>query len=139
MIEFHYEIDFQLNNETRFITWLKKVVNSEDAEVGELNFIFCSDEYLLNKNQQFLDHDTYTDIISFDYSEGKRVSGDIFISLDRLKENSVKYSVEFEEELLRVMGHGVLHFMGYNDKSPEETKAMRLKENEKINMFHVEH
>jgi len=139
MIEFHYEIDFQLNNETRFITWLKKVVNSEDAEVGELNFIFCSDEYLLNKNQQFLDHDTYTDIISFDYSEGKLVSGDIFISLDRLKENSVKYSVEFEEELLRVMGHGVLHFMGYNDKSPEETKAMRLKENEKINMFHVEH
>lgn len=138
MIEFHYEIDFKLSNEGLYRAWLKNVVSSEDAEIAQLDFVFCADDYLLEKNIQFLKHDTYTDIITFDYSEGKRIGGDVFISIDRLKENTDKYKVTFEEELLRVMAHGVLHLLGYSDKNDADTSLMRTKENEMIRLFHVE-
>jgi len=138
MIEFHYEIDFKLSNEDFFRAWLKKVVSSEDAEITQLDYVFCTDDYLLEKNVQFLNHDTYTDIITFDYSEENRIGGDVFISVDRLKENTDKYKVTFEEELLRVMAHGVLHLLGYSDKDDTDTSIMRAKENEMIQLFHVE-
>jgi len=138
MIEFHYEIDFSLEQETLYADWIKAIVASEDATIQQLDFIFCTDAYLLEKNKEFLKHDTYTDIITFDYSEGKRIAGDIFISVERLKENSDKYNVRFLEELRRVMAHGALHLLGFNDKSEAERVVMRRKENEKINMFHVE-
>ena len=138
MIEFHYETDFKLQNETKFADWLGRVVDSEHGGISQLDFIFCTDEYLLEKNQRFLNHDTYTDIITFDYSEGRNIAGDIFISVDRLKENSDKYNVRFEKEALRVMVHGVLHLLGYSDKSKEDRMLMRRKEDDKIKLFHVE-
>jgi len=139
MIEFNYEIDFKLTDEKKHSDWIRRVIISEGYEILQLDYIFCSDEYLLEKNQQFLNHDTYTDIITFDYSEGKSLAGDIFISIDRLKENSDKYNVRFENELLRVMAHGVLHLMGFKDKLEDESALMKEKENEKIQLFHVEH
>ncbi|QCX01883.1 rRNA maturation RNase YbeY [Aggregatimonas sangjinii] len=138
MIEFHYETDFQLQDESKFADWLARVVVSENAHIAQLDYIFCTDAYLLEKNQQYLNHDTYTDIITFDYSEGRNIAGDVFISVDRLKENSVKYNVRFDEEILRVMAHGALHLLGYKDKSVEEIEVMRKKEEEKIKLFHVE-
>ena len=103
------------------------------------NYIFCDDDYLLNLNEQYLDHDTITDIISFDYSVGNELHGDIFISVERVRENAQDFSVTFEEELKRVLVHGVLHYCGYKDKSEEDEQLMRSKEDEKIKMFHVEH
>lgn len=138
MIEFHYETDFQLHEESKFTDWLATVVASEKGRISQLDFIFCTDEYLLEKNRQYLNHDTYTDIITFDYSEGKTIAGDIFISIDRVRENSDKYNVRFDEETIRVMAHGVLHLLGYKDKSTEEIEVMRKKEEEKIKLFHVE-
>ena len=138
MIEFHYETDFQLAKEPRFADWLSALAASEEGGIAQLDYIFCTDEYLREKNLKYLNHDTYTDIITFDYSEGKCIAGDVFISIDRLKENSDKYNVRFEEELLRVMAHGALHLLGYNDKSAEESTVMRSKEEEKMKLFHVE-
>lgn len=100
--------------------------------------IFCDDDYLLEINKQYLDHDTLTDIISFDYCIGDLISGDIFISIDRVKDNAQEYDVSFNNELLRVMSHGILHYCGYKDKTQEDQLLMRAKEQEKINMFHVE-
>lgn len=138
MIEFHYEIDFQLANEVKFADWISRVVASENGEVLQLDYIFCSDSYVLEVNKKFLSHDTFTDIITFDYSEGKQVGGDIFISIDRVKENAEIFKTDFEKELLRVMAHGLLHLFGYNDKSKKDTFRMRGKEDEKIKLFHVE-
>ncbi len=138
MIEFHYEIDFKLKDESKYRNWIENVAASEEGEISQLDYIFCTDEYLLEKNQQYLKHDTYTDIITFDYSRGKAIAGDVFVSIDRLKENSDKYNVRFNDELLRVMAHGVLHMLGYNDKSDEDRVVMRQKENDKIKLFHVE-
>jgi probable rRNA maturation factor len=138
MINFNYETDFELENESRYSDWLSQVIASEARREGEVNYIFCDDEYLLQMNVQYLDHDTLTDIISFDYTVGKEISGDIFISVERVKENAVDYNVSFDEELLRVMVHGMLHYCGYKDKTEEEEQLMRLKEDEKINLFHVE-
>ncbi|MEG9327466.1 rRNA maturation RNase YbeY [Salinimicrobium catena] len=138
MINFYSENNFNLEDETRYEDWLKKVLSSEDKKLGEISFIFCDDEYLLEINQKYLDHDTYTDIISFDNSVGDILGGDIFISTQRVEENAGKFSVEFSEELKRVMVHGVLHFCGYKDKTAEEKKLMRSKEEEKMQMFHVE-
>jgi probable rRNA maturation factor len=106
--------------------------------LSALSYIFCNDQYLLDLNQTYLSHDTLTDIITFDYVEGTVVSGDIFISVDRLKENAAIFKVSFEEERLRVMAHGLLHLMGYKDKTTEDQEVMSNKENEKIKMFHVE-
>lgn len=139
MISFNYENEFELSNEEQLSNWISSVIVSEDKKEGEINYIFCDDEYLLSLNEQYLNHDTLTDIISFDYSVGKELHGDIFISTERVLENAAEFKVSFEEELKRVMVHGVLHYCGYKDKSEEDEKLMRFKEDEKIKMFHVEH
>lgn len=138
MIDFNYETDFVLENETKYSEWVTEIVDSENKSEGEINYIFCDDAYLHEINMKYLDHDTYTDIISFDYTMGNLISGDIFISVERVKENATEYNVSFENELLRVMSHGVLHYCGYKDKSESEATLMRSKEEEKIQMFHVE-
>jgi rRNA maturation RNase YbeY len=137
MISFNYELPFELENESNISDWIEDVIRSEKKELGDVNYIFCDDEYLLNINKQYLDHDFYTDIISFDYSEGTTISGDLFISIDRVKENASDFNVAVDEELKRVIIHGILHCCGYKDKSQEEEAKMRLKEEEKIAMFHV--
>lgn len=138
MIEFHFETKFELKNEVDYSDWIARVIHSENATVGNLNYIFCDDTYLLVLNKNHLDHDTFTDIISFDYSDKGVVSGDIFISIERVRENSELFKEEFSMELLRVMAHGVLHLLGYNDKNENDIVLMRKKENEKIKLFHVE-
>lgn len=138
MISFNYETDFQLDHEEAFENWISRVIASESKELGEISYIFCDDEYLHKINVEYLNHDDLTDIISFDYSEGKILQGDIFISIDRVKDNAHDFKVPFEEELKRVMIHGVLHYCGYKDKSEADEKVMRSKEDEKVAMFHVE-
>lgn len=139
MISFNYETDFELPNENQLSNWLSQVILSENKKEGDINYIFCDDEYLLNLNKQYLDHDTLTDIISFDYSVGNELHGDIFISVERVRENAQDFNVTFEDELKRVLVHGVLHYCGFKDKSKEDEQLMRQKEDEKIKMFHVEH
>ena len=139
MISFNYELDFKLEDEAAYSDWISKVISSENKSEGEINYIFCGDDYLIELNQQYLDHDTLTDIISFDYSEGNNLQGDIFISIERVRENAEDFDVPFNEELKRVLVHGVLHYCGYKDKSEEDEKLMRQKEEEKMQMFHVKH
>ncbi|HUH45544.1 MAG TPA: rRNA maturation RNase YbeY [Arenibacter sp.] len=139
MIDFHYLTEFSIEEEIQYVNWINRIITSEDSLVGQLDFIFCSDTYLLKINQDYLEHDTYTDIITFPYGEGKLISGDIFISIERVAENAKTYEVDFCTELQRVMAHGLLHMLGYSDKNDEETQMMRAKENEKIKLFHVEH
>lgn len=127
-----------MNDEARYEQWLSQVIGSEGKKEGEVTYIFCDDDYLLEINKQYLDHDTLTDIISFDYTMGNEISGDIFISVERVRDNAVDFNVSFEEELRRVMAHGVLHYCGYKDKTEADEKMMRNKEEEKIAMFHVE-
>lgn len=138
MIYFNYETTFKLVNETSYEKWISTIIQSEGKEEGEINYIFCADDYLHKINVDYLDHDTLTDIISFDYSEGNFLQGDIFISVERVRENATDFNTNFEEELKRVMAHGVLHYCGYKDKSYEESLLMRKKEDEKISLFHVE-
>lgn len=138
MISFNYETDFELSDEAAYQTWIQKILNSEHKHEGEISFIFCDDSYLLEINQEYLNHDTLTDIISFDYSMGDEISGDVFISIERVRENATEFNVPFDQELLRVMSHGILHYIGYTDKSDGESAVMRRKEDEKIAMFHVE-
>ena len=138
MIEFNYETDFSLEHEEHYSEWISAVIESEDKTEGEINYIFCDDDYLHQINLKYLNHDELTDIISFDYTMGNLISGDIFISVERVKDNAKDYGVTFENELLRVMSHGVLHYCGYKDKSEEDSKVMCSKEEEKIKLFHVE-
>ena len=138
IINFYSENDFELQEEKSFGTWIRKVISSEKKQLGEINYIFCDDHYLYKINLKFLDHDTYTDIISFDNSEGDELNGDIFISTDRVTENAKEYNVDFSEELKRVVIHGILHLCGYPDKTESEAALMRQKEDEKIALFHVE-
>ena len=137
MISFNYELDFTLQDESVYSDWISKVINSEIKNEGEINFIFCNDDYLLEINKQYLKHDTLTDIISFDYSVGNELHGDIFISVERVRENALDFDVDFQQELNRVMAHGVLHYCGYKDKNEEDENLMRRKEEEKMKMFHV--
>lgn len=139
MISFNYETDFELSSESDFTTWIQNVIASENKEEGDINYIFCDDEYLCKINVEYLNHDTLTDIISFDYSEGNFLHGDIFVSVERVAENAKEFNVSFDNELKRVMAHGVLHYCGYKDKSKSDALLMRQKEDEKIMMFHVEH
>jgi probable rRNA maturation factor len=139
MISFNYETEFELPNEDQISNWLSQVILSEKKKEGDINYIFCDDEYLLNLNEQYLDHDTLTDIISFDYTVGNELHGDIFISIERVRENAQDFNVTFDEELKRVLAHGILHYCGFKDKSEEDELLMRQKEDEKIKMFHVEH
>lgn len=129
MIAYNYEIDFKLRDENRISKWIQTCIHNEDFELGEINYIFCNDDYLHKINLEFLQHDTLTDIISFDYTLGKLVGGDIFISIERVKENATNFNVSFEDELHRVIIHGVLHYMKYKDKTDEEKKQMREQEN----------
>ncbi|AEK24378.1 rRNA maturation RNase YbeY [Capnocytophaga canimorsus] len=136
MITFNYETEFELpEQETVFQTWIEKIIASEEKELGELNYIFCDDNYLHQINVQYLDHDTLTDIITFDYTQEQIISGDIFISVERVADNAKDFNVDFQTELLRVMAHGVLHLCGYKDKSDAESKQMRSKEEEKMRLF----
>ena len=134
MISFNYETNFNLDNESELSNWISQVINSENFTEGEINYIFCDDDYLLKLNIDFLNHDTLTDIISFDYTVGKNISGDIYISTERVEENSKEFSVSFMEELKRVMVHGILHYCGYKDKSNSESIQMRVKENHYLNL-----
>jgi probable rRNA maturation factor len=139
MIEFNYETDFLLENDSLFVDWILKTIESEEKTAGEVNYIFCDDAYLLEMNIKHLQHDTLTDIITFDYTLGNLISGDIFISIERVIDNAKDFEVSFDEELKRVMVHGILHLCGYKDKSEADELLMRAKEDEKIKMFHVEH
>lgn len=133
-IYFHVEdIRFVLKNKKLSRLWINNLIRESGCFTGEINFIFCSDEYLLKVNRDYLDHDYYTDIITFDYSElsGKQrvISGDVFISIDRIKENAISYKTGFESELRRVMAHGILHIIGFKDKTKEQKAIIREKEN----------
>jgi rRNA maturation RNase YbeY len=139
MIDFNYETEFIIENEEAIATWLSRVIVSENKKEGEINYIFCDDEYLLKINLEYLNHDTLTDIISFDYSMGNELNGDIFVSVERVRDNANDFKVSFEDEFKRVLVHGILHYCGYQDKSDEDEKIMRSKEDEKLAMFHVEH
>ena len=135
MIGYNYETDFRLNTEDLYTQWISKTIEAESCSQGEINYIFCDDEYLHKLNVEFLHHDTLTDIISFDYSIGKIVQGDIFISVERVADNAQDFKVTFEEELGRVIIHGILHLCGYKDKTDEDAQVMRLKENHYLNQL----
>ncbi|HET8808948.1 MAG TPA: rRNA maturation RNase YbeY [Flavobacteriaceae bacterium] len=130
--------EFELQQEKNVRNWLLSTIEYENKTLGEIGFVFCDDAFLLNLNQEYLQHDTFTDIISFDYSFGNTLQGEIYISTERVKENAEKYDTSFENELRRVMVHGVLHLCGYKDKTTEEKEKMRQKEDEKLQLFHVE-
>ena len=138
MIDFNYETDFKLADEDDISSWISNVILSENKKEGEINYIFCDDDYLHKINLEHLQHDNLTDIISFDYSVGNELHGDIFISVERVADNASDFKVSFGEELRRVMVHGVLHYCGYKDKTEEDAVLMRSKEEEKLAMFHVE-
>ncbi len=138
MISFNYETEFELLNEGSISAWLSLVIQSENKTEGDINYVFCDDIYLLRLNREYLNHDTLTDIISFDYCIGNELHGDIFISIDRVMENALKYDVVFDLELRRVMVHGILHYCGYQDKTRSQKLLMRSAEDKTINLFHVE-
>ena len=136
MVTYFFEdTDFKLKNKIKIINWLKLVAESEVFSLGAVSVIFCSDNYILDINQRFLQHDYFTDIITFDYSEGEKISGDLFISVDSVRENSIEYETEFEEELHRVIVHGVLHLIGYDDHTDEDIRTMRSKENYYLSLY----
>ncbi|MCM2302725.1 MAG: rRNA maturation RNase YbeY [Flavobacteriaceae bacterium] len=128
MIDFNFETDFLLDGIENYKKWIIGVIESYGFEVGDISYIFCDDKYLLQINQQYLNHDDLTDIISFDYSEEKLISGDIFISIERVQENASLFKVDFQQELLRVMSHGILHFIGFKDKNEKDQLEMRKNE-----------
>ena len=128
MITYNYETDFVLDNENDISEWIDNTIQDEGCKLGEINYIFCDDVYLHKINVEFLNHDTLTDIISFDYTLGKQINGDIYISIERVKDNAIEYDNSFKCELHRVMVHGVLHYLGYKDKTVNEKKIMRNKE-----------
>ncbi len=123
------KIKFNLKKKITIKLWIAKVLQLEKKQVGQINFLFTNDEEILKKNIQFLKHNTYTDIITFNYCKDKIINGDIIISIDRVKENAEKFKSDFEEELKRVLIHGVLHLCGYKDKKTADTELMRKKEN----------
>ena len=130
MILYYYEdVDFVFKNKTLNNRWLRLVAESEIKRIGDISIIFCSDNYILDINQRYLQHDYFTDIITFDYCEGDKLSGDLFISIDSVKENAMEYGSEFSDELNRVIVHGILHLIGYYDHTEEDIAMMRKKEN----------
>ena len=137
-IEYVYNTSFSLDNEKKVSKWLKKAVETEEFSVGEVVYAFFNDNDLKELNIKHLNHDFFTDVISFNDSKNDVLSGNIAISVDRVKENSIKFKTSFNDEMMRVMVHGLLHFMGYDDSSEEETLLMRNKEDDNLKMFHVE-
>ncbi len=136
MLDINYEdVDDLSLNDIDLTNWISKVCINENYNLGDISLIFCSDEYLLDMNRTHLDHDYYTDIITFDYTDNQIVSGDLFISIDRVRDNASDFNVSFEHELHRVIIHGVLHLCGYKDKSDDEEKLMRTKENIALSMI----
>ena len=130
MVSYFFEdTDFKFKNRRLNNMWLKMVAESEIKKLGALSIIFCSDNYILDINQRYLQHDYFTDIITFDYCEGNTLSGDLFISVDSVRENSIFYNVDFETELNRVIVHGLLHLIGYDDHTEDDINVMREKEN----------
>lgn len=132
MIEFNYETNFTLKYESKIADWIQSCILNEGFKLGDINYIFCDDTYLHELNVEFLNHDTLTDIISFDTTMGKLISGDIFISIERVMENAATFNASFEEELHRVIIHGVLHYLGYKDKNKEDQFIMTAKENDSL-------
>ena len=133
---FTEEIPYTLKEKLNRKRWLTKIATNAGFKIKELNYVFCSDEYLYQMNRDYLKHDTYTDIITFDNSEKKDdIEGDIFISIDRVRENAKTLAQEAETEMNRVLAHGLLHLMGYKDKTQEEAALMRLKEEESIKLY----
>jgi len=136
MLDINYEdVDDLSLNDIYLTNWISKVCITENYNLGDISLIFCSDEYLLDMNRTHLDHDYYTDIITFDYTDNQIVSGDLFISIDRVRDNATDFNVSFEHELCRVIIHGVLHLCGYKDKSDDEEKLMRSKENNALSLI----
>ena len=129
MITFNYETNFKLDNESSTENWIQTIIDKHNCELGEINYIFCDDNYLHKLNVQFLQHDTLTDIISFDNSLGKLINGDIYISIERVEDNAKDFKVPFTEELHRVIIHGVLHYIGFKDKTEADQNEMTLQEN----------
>ena len=130
MISYYFEdTDFIFRGKSKNSKWLRLVAESEIRKIGDISIIFCSDNYILDVNQKYLQHDYFTDIITFDYCEGYKISGDLFISVDTVRDNAVEYGTEFADELNRVIVHGVLHLIGYDDHEVEDIKEMRAKEN----------
>ena len=138
-IEYIYNTSFSLDNESKISKWLIKAVEAEGFFVGDVVYAFFNDNDLKDLNNRHLGHDYFTDVISFNDSDGTVLSGNIAISVDRVLDNSKKFKTSFEDELLRVMVHGLLHFMGYDDSTDLETKQMRDKEDNNLKSFHVEH
>ena len=134
MIEFYSETDFNIEDTKALSRWISEIILNENHELGDLTYVFCDDAYLHKLNLQFLNHDTLTDIISFDNSLGKQIHGEIYISVERVKENAGTYQVAFLEELHRVIIHGVLHFCGYKDKTEKQQETMSCKENEALDL-----
>ena len=134
MIEFYSETDFKIEDTKALSHWVSEIILHENHELGDLTYVFCDDAYLHKLNLQFLNHDTLTDIISFDNSLGKQIHGEIYISVERVKENARTYQVAFLEELHRVIIHGVLHFCGYKDKTKKQQETMSRKENEALDL-----
>lgn len=135
MINFNYKIDFELENLENIKKWISKCIKNYDRVEGNIEYIFCNDIFLNKINRQFLNHDTFTDIISFDYSKGKIISGDIFISIERVKENVEELNINYNTELQRVIIHGILHYIGYKDKSKDEKIEMRFQENSCLSLL----
>ena len=134
-ISFYSVGKFSLKTEAAVAACIKAITAEESREVGNITFVFCDDNYILKINKEFLDHDTYTDIITFDYSVGNEIISEIYVSTDRVEENAKKYKQTFENEIHRVMIHGVLHLCGYNDKLAEEKQIMRDKENHYLSLL----
>ena len=128
MISFNYETDFKVENEDIISEWISRLILDENRKEGNINYVFCNDKYLHKLNLEYLNHDTFTDIISFDYSVGNELHGDIYISIERVVDNANDFEVNFKNELARVMAHGILHYCGYKDKTEEDILAMRQKE-----------
>ena len=138
MIHYHCQTEFRIKEERKYTSWIKDVVASHDSSIDHLNYIFTTDEYLLETNRRYLNHDYYTDIITFPYREVHEISGDIYISVDRVQDNARSLGLAFEDELRRVMIHGVLHLLGHKDKTDAEILDMRVMEDQALRMFHVE-
>ena len=134
MIRFHFTNSFTLKNKRKIKNWLKSTIVNEKKKIGDINYIFCSREYLKKMNNDYLSKDYETDVISFDFSKDNKISGDIYISNETVKKNSIIFNIGFNNELKRVMVHGLLHLLNYNDKSEQELKIMREKENFYINL-----
>ena len=134
MIRFHFTNSFTLKNKRKIKNWLKDTIVNEKKKVGDINYIFCSKQYLKKINNDYLTKNYETDVISFDFSDDNKISGDIYVSSETVKKNSIIFNVSFNNELKRVMVHGLLHLLNYNDKSKQEQKIMREKENFYINL-----